>query len=317
LNFKYIFGPVHSRRLNLSLGIDLFEKKTCTYDCIYCECGKTSVLTLEPVTFPEKTLILKELELFLKQNPCLDFITFSGKGEPTLYKNFYDIAKFLKQMFPEFPLALLTNGSLLYKEEIQEALNFIDVICPTLTTIDENLFKKIHRPHTSYKLDCLIKGLETTVKKFKNKVWLEIFILKNLNDDLMHLTRLSKFVNNLKPAKVQINSVDRPPADDIAISPERNSLFKIANLFENSELLVYKDLSKKIKITKNIKEKILSLISRRPSTDKDIMEVFNIEKTLLDKYLKELLAQKKIKISSCKRGIFYILNKNSCEGNNA
>jgi len=152
MKFKHLFGPVPSRRLGISLGIDLVPYKTCTANCVYCECGKTTNLTIERKEYIPTDEILNELDVYLKQAPDLDYITFSGSGEPTLHSKIGEIINFLKKNYPQYKVAVLTNGTLLFHKELRDELKNADIIKPSLDAGSDEIFKKIKRPHENLNL---------------------------------------------------------------------------------------------------------------------------------------------------------------------
>jgi len=182
--YKYIFGPVPSRRLGMSLGIDLVPKKVCSLDCVYCEVGKTTQLTLERKEYLKAGKIKEELTHYFNNNPDPDFLTFSGSGEPTLNISIGDILQFVKQIRPHIPVAVLTNGTLLFDQTVRNALKEADVVLPSLDAATEDAFRKINRPPDSLKIDSYIQGLIDFRKEYKGKIWLEIFILPGYNDSV-------------------------------------------------------------------------------------------------------------------------------------
>jgi len=157
--YKYLFGPVPSRRLGISLGVDLVPHKTCSLNCVYCECGRTTILTDERKEYVPTEMVLSELNHFLTTNPRLDFITFSGSGEPTLHSGLGNVIKFIKKNFPKYQVALLTNGTLFYSPNIREEVKQVDVILPSLDAASEEVFHKINRPVRGLKVQKVIDGL--------------------------------------------------------------------------------------------------------------------------------------------------------------
>lgn len=296
--YKFIFGPVASRRLGISLGVDLLPYKTCSLDCIYCECGKTTNLTINRENFFDFNEVLNELEDFLNNNHKPDVITFSGSGEPTLYKDFGILAKEIKNKFEDTKLCLLTNSTLFYIKEVREqALNF-DIVLPSLDAATNEDFYKINRPHKDLKLDDIINGLILFRKEFKGEIWLEIFLAKNVNDSNENLENLYNAIKKILPDKIQLNTLDRPPAYEGVESVEKEFLEKIVQKWNDFNV----EIISRYKKRENIKEYseafehlILNLLKRRPMTVDDLHYVFNIDKKIINKYLDILESEKKIK----------------------
>jgi wyosine [tRNA(Phe)-imidazoG37] synthetase (radical SAM superfamily) len=209
MNNFHIFGPIKSRRLGLSLGINLFPQKICTLDCVYCEAGETKLLTTERKVYTDTTDILNELFHVLKTKPRLDYITFSGIGEPTLHLDLGVIIDCIKRKHPEYKICLITNSTLLYDEKLQDEILPCDLIMPSLDAVSDAIFRQIDRPFESIQTIDIVNGLIQLRQKFKNQLWLEIFFLDSLNDTHEELELLKRACEKIKPDKIQLNSLDR------------------------------------------------------------------------------------------------------------
>ena len=307
MKYKYLFGPVPSRRLGLSLGIDLVPYKTCNLNCIYCECGRTTNLINERKEFFNYNEIIKELEDFLKNKHKIDYITFSGAGEPLLYSKIGEIINFLKKNFSKYKIAILTNGTLFFNNLIIEEIKNADLIIPSLDSVSENTFKLINRPHKDLKLNKIIKGLINLRKNFHKKIYLEVFIIKNLNDSYNEILNLKNVIKKINPDKIQINTVDRPPAEEFAESVSINKLNEIKNIFgEKAEIISFKNKNTKLEKNNNFST-IINCLERRPLTLEDLMKMTNLHVNELNKILRELEEEKRITKIKGDRGIFYKL----------
>ena len=192
-SYKYIFGPVPSRRLGVSLGVDLVSAKTCSLDCVYCESGKTTHLTLRREPYVAADDVINELNAFLSTSPFLNYITFSGSGEPMLNSEISHVVRFLNDHFPEYKTALLTNSTLLCRlRAFRQDVRDIDLIVASLDAVSADVFKKINRPVPSIHSDEVIQGLIELRKEFDHELWLEIFIVPGLNDTDNELEKLSQ-----------------------------------------------------------------------------------------------------------------------------
>ena len=200
-----IFGPINSRRLGISLGVNLVPAKTCTLDCVYCEAGATTLLTLCPKPFYHGEEVISELERFFQKKTKLDYITFSGLGEPTLNSEIGQIINYIKKNWKQYKLCLITNSTLL----VDENLFLCDLIMPSLDAVSNDVFQKINRPHCELKPEQMIQNLIEFRKKFRNQMWLEIFIIEGINDTESELILLKSACEKIKPDKIQINSLDR------------------------------------------------------------------------------------------------------------
>ncbi|NLJ50165.1 MAG: radical SAM protein [Candidatus Atribacteria bacterium] len=238
---KCIFGPVQSRRLGKSLGINLTPYKTCSLDCAYCECGKTTDLTIIrkdyiPIEYIQKTMKkYSESSLFRSKPPSC--VTFAGFGEPTLHSGFGSIAKFAKKTFPEQHLVLITNGTLFPTHpELFQEIQPIDIILPSLDAGSEKIFKRIDRPHPSITLASLVEGLIHLRKNYHGQIWLEIFIVEGINDSESELYLMRDAISRISPDRVQLNSLDRNPAENWVNTTSPQRLIAIAE-FLGAELL--------------------------------------------------------------------------------
>lgn len=229
MKYKYLFGPVSSRRLGVSLGIDCIRAKTCNLDCVYCECGATTILTNERREYVSPSGVLNELADFLRNRPHLNYITFGGSGEPTLNSAIGEIVRAVKKEHPVYKTALLTNGTLLSMPEVRESIMPFDCVLPSLDAVSEKAFRTVNRPHGALRLEEIIKGLETFSRQYKGIFLLEVFIVPFINDSPEELALLKEVLGRIRLDRVQLNSLDRPGTCSFVepATPER--LRKIAS----------------------------------------------------------------------------------------
>ena len=229
--YKHVFGPVPSRRLGISLGVDLVVSKSCNLNCIFCECGATKKIQLERQRFKDMNEILEEISAVLKDIKP-DYITFSGSGEPTLSLDLGNISKAIKEDLKyEGKICLITNSLLLADENLMKELEYIDLIVPTLNTLTQDIFEKIVRPDYRTSVKEIRKGfINLNNSKYKGKIWIEIFILENINDSDKNFVDIANFLKseNIRYDKIQLNTIDRVGAErDLkAISFEKISRAK-------------------------------------------------------------------------------------------
>ncbi len=299
-----LFGPVPSRRLRISLGIDLIPYKTCTLNCIYCECGRTTNLTVERKEFISTDKVIDELKNFLKNLPELDFVTFSGAGEPTLHTGIGKIISFLRKNY-HYKVAVLTNGTLFYQKEVRESVKDADVILPSLDAGTEETFRKINRPHKEIRFKNLIEGLKLLRKEFKGEIWLEIFLVEGINDSEKEILAIKKIINEISPDKIQLNTVDRPPAEKWVKPVKMDRLMEIAKELNAEIITKFQKDVKFVKKIDDLKEEILNTLKRRPCTIEDLKEIFGIKIMELNKILRVLEKEDKITQYKGKRGTFY------------
>jgi wyosine [tRNA(Phe)-imidazoG37] synthetase (radical SAM superfamily) len=281
-------------------------------NCVYCEVGETTNLTIERKEYVPINDVLNELDHFLNQNPTLDFITFSGAGEPTLNSGIGKVITFLKERYPNFKLALLTNSTLLYNENVRNEINRIDVLLPSLDTVSEDIFKKINRPNSQLDINKIIEGLIKYRKKFKGKIWLEIFIVPEINDTEEELSLLRKTIRKINPEKIQLNTLDRPGTESWVKTATKERLEYIVNFLKPLPVEIIAKFNSRQQIksfNKNIENQILETIRRRPCTDKDLTEMLGIHLNELNKYLNELLNKNLIKGEIKERGTFFKMKK--------
>lgn len=310
--FKHLFGPVPSRRLGMSLGVDLVPHKVCTLNCVYCECGATTNLTTTRQEYVSYNEIINELKNYFAENEKPDYITFSGAGEPTLNIYIGKVIDFLKLNYPDIPIAVLTNGSLLSNPKVRSELLKADLVLPSLDAATNKTFKKIDRPSKDLDINDYIGGLIDFSKEFKGKIWLEIMILPKFNDDLENLNLLKEAIVKINPEKVQLNTLDRPGTIENIRAATRLELQNIIDLWKlnNVEIIASSAKRKDNKsFRKDIENAILETISRRPCTLEDMENILGLHVNEINKYLDVLESDNKIEIVRQNRGLFYQIRK--------
>ncbi|MGD9073853.1 MAG: radical SAM protein [Desulfobacteraceae bacterium] len=271
----YTFGPVPSRRLGLSLGVDLIPAKTCTYDCLYCQVGGTTQKTVQTDAFVPIQKVLdelkKRLEIFTP-----DAITLSGSGEPTLHSEIDQLIASIKRI-TDTKIAILTNGSLFWQEVVRRRVSGADIIMPTLTTAFEETFRTIHRSHPELNLKSIIEGLKRLRQMYNGQIFLEVFLLAQINDSDKELEGLKEVIDVISPDKIQLNTVVRPPSDQSAISLDMIRLEEIRDFFgERAEIIAEAPLRRKWGQHAAIVESILEMAKRRPLRALDVATLFDM-----------------------------------------
>jgi len=230
---KYIYGPVKSRRLGLSLGLSLSLHKICNFDCIYCQWGRTPVTVSERKEYVGVEEIISELKAWLQNNPQeakeLRFVTLSGFGEPTLNTCIGELIIRLRKIVSA-NIAVITNSTLLGDPLVRNSILGADLIVPSLDAVDPEIFKQIDRPFPGIKLDEIISGLVALRKEFKGKIWLEVMLVSGVNDDMRHIKELNKLIRSINPDKIQLNSPVRSTAEKNVLPVERAKLEKIKKI---------------------------------------------------------------------------------------
>jgi wyosine [tRNA(Phe)-imidazoG37] synthetase (radical SAM superfamily) len=226
-----IYGPVPSRRFGLSLGVDLVTPKTCPYDCPYCQLGPTSRLSVTPEEFYPLDTVLKEVEAALADGPKPDVITLAGSGEPTLFKPLRAFLEGVRSL-SDTPILLITNGSLLWREEVAEAAMIADIIAPSLDAGDEGVARRVNRPHPDISYSRMFEGLKKVTHAHPGAVQLEVMLVKGINDDPESLNALVEQINALRFDRIDINTPVRPPVPERGALPcDRAVLERAAALF--------------------------------------------------------------------------------------
>ncbi|MFW9898574.1 MAG: radical SAM protein [Candidatus Thorarchaeota archaeon] len=310
---KYVYGPVPSRRLGRSLGIDPIPSKTCNYQCIYCQLGRTINFTNERKNYYPKEEIIAEMREAIKQyENDLDFITFVGSGEPTLYKDLGDLIFKAKELSKK-PICVITNGALLYNSEVSKALMLADVVLPSLDAGDEILFIKINRPHPSIKFDAVIQGFIDFKKRFRGKFWIEIMIMKGINDSKEDLLKIKEKIDLIKPDRIDINVPIRPPTENWVKIPDKSILPLLNEIFGDFYDITFPEIGKFGFYSSDFEKEVFSIIERHPLRQEQILETFSSDSFNKDDILlrlEKLESQNKIEKIVYNNQIFWKLNTN-------
>lgn len=265
---KYLFGPVPSRRLGNSLGISPIPKKTCNYSCIYCQLGRTDHLTNQRKMFFPVQEIIEEFDQFLMKSEAFDVVTIVGEGEPTLYLGLGELIQEIKKRTDQ-PVAVITNGALLYDPQVRAELAEADIVLPTVDAYDQALFKKINRPHGTIDFHQVQSGLKTFSETFDGQLWIEIMLIDGINDDDESLGKYKGLLQEIHHDRLYLNTPVRPPAESYAkaVSPER--MERAVELLGgiSIEMLVSEGFHSEIP---DHKEAILSIIKRHPMNQFEI-----------------------------------------------
>lgn len=300
---SYVFGPVPSRRLGRSLGVDVVPFKTCTYDCIYCQLGRTTCKTIERREWVPLDNVLDEVKSKLSTRP--DYITLSGSGEPTLFSRLGDLIDGIKRM-TNVPVALLTNGSLLWEPEVRAAIQNVDLLIPSLDAGDEAMFRHVNRSHEVISFDRLIDGLVASREACRGRYWLEVFLLAGYTAIEAEVKKLAQYAGLIKPHRIQINVVTRPPTESFAAGVSRERLDELSRLFDPPAEVVadYHHVHEQTQFSVSRNE-ILSLLRRRPCTVGDIADGLGIHPNEVVKYVEALQAEKLVETTRTSGKCYY------------
>lgn len=209
---RYVFGPVPSRRLGRSLGVDLTPGRACPFDCIYCQLGRTRRHTSERGVYAPIEEVMGELRERLMEVSRPDFITLSGSGEPTLHERLGEVISGIRGM-TDAPIAILTGGSLLWRPEVRRVCGGADVVLPTLAAVDEEMYRRIHRPSDGMTLERHVEGIAALRREGRCALWLELFLVRGVNDDPRLAPEFLRLIGRIEPQRVQINTAVRPPSE--------------------------------------------------------------------------------------------------------
>ncbi len=238
---KYIYGPLKSRRLGLSLGITLTPYKICSFNCVYCQLGKSIQTTSERREYLPIQEIINELKLWIQNNSQeaqnLNYITFSGSGEPTLNIKIGEFITEIKKI-TAVPVAIITNASLLNVALVRQALLSADLIIPSLDAVTPEIFAKLDRPKEGINIEDIINGLIGLKREFKGKIWLEVMLVKGINDDLAHIRKLKDIIDKINPDKIHLNSPVRTTAEENVLAVDKKRLEKFKEILgEKCEII--------------------------------------------------------------------------------
>ena len=299
---QYIFGPVPSRRLGFSLGIDVIPFKTCSFDCIYCQLGRTTNKTIERREYISKDKILDEFQKFMHREVEFDFVTFSGSGEPTLNSALGEMIRGIKSLSPA-PVAVLTNSSLFDDEKVIKEIAEADVVLPSLDSAVQSTFERINRPYRGIKIGSIIEGLARLSKVYGAEMWLEIMLVRGFNDKDSEIEELEKAISEISPTKVQLNTVVRPPVEAYANPVSKDRVEEIASIL-GAEVIA--DFRRKVDQSVNVE--IIELLKRRPCSIRDISERLGMHRNEVLKYIDSLEREGKIKKIKHEKENYYVAN---------
>jgi len=309
---RLIYGPVPSRRLGFSLGVDIIPYKVCSYNCIYCQLGKTTSHILKRKSYVSPAIVIKGIKGAISENKKIDYITFSGSGEPTLNKDLCILIQKTKKI-TSIPIAVLTNGSLLWRKSVRNDLASADLVVPSLDAVSAVVFKKINRPAKGLSTKKVLDGIKKFAEDFEGEIRLEIMLVKGINDSENEINKINEFVKGLKINKIELNTVIRPPNDPKAGPLTKEELLRIKKLFDsNIKVEVISDFTKHHEtrvFRKDLEQRIIDLLKRRPCRKEEMSVSLGVHLNELLKYLNLLMQRKKIRKSKkSSQKDFYILN---------
>jgi len=304
--YQYVYGPVPSRRLGRSLGIDLVPHKTCTYDCVYCQLGRTTTKTTERKEYVKIDDVVAELGRKLTESAKPNYISLAGSGEPTLNLGIGRLIEKIKGM-TDIPVAVLTNGSLLWQPEVRDALMGADLVLPSLDAADGDIFRYVNRPHDAIAFAQMVGGIDDFIRTFTGNVWLEVFLLAGVTAIQAQVEKFAALAGTLRPARVQLNTVYRPPAEDFAEAVSVEQLRSFKNYFTGDvEIIVdHPPGPSSSAETTGAEDDIMALLRRRPCTLQDVAAGLALSPMSVMKELSNLCRQGKVENVTRRGHIFY------------
>lgn len=302
---RFVFGPVPSRRLGFSLGVDIIPRKYCNFDCIYCQVGKTTNKELTRKSFFEVQAVVDEIVEEAGRAERVDFVTFSGSGEPTLNADLGSMIDRVKKRI-KTPVAVITNGSLLWIEAVRNDLLKADVVLPSLDAASEAVFRYINRPHSLTSLSTIVEGLRSFRQVYTGLIWLEVMLIRGVNDDPEELERLRAVIRELHVDRIHLNTVTRPPAEETAMTMEKGDLERICAFFgPPCEVISTFDKAAIQGEREGWGEMILGVLKRRSLTVLDIVKITGIKGFEVEKTLKIMEAEGKVQQYRVGSDVYY------------
>lgn len=293
-SYKYLFGPVPSRRLGRSLGIDVTPFKTCSFDCVFCQCGCTTRLVTEREEFVPFTDVCTEIERWLKEDGTADCITFAGSGEPTLYSRLGELIDFIKER-TAIPVIVLSNGTLLHRIAVRDELLKADVVKISLSAWDDVSFKKINRPAAGLTFDQLLAGQREFRNVFAGELWLEVFLMDGINAAHEQVQKIALAAAGIRPDKIHLNTAIRPPAEALVKPVTKERLEELCELFTPCAEVVASFSAAPRSGSGLTADALVDLIRRHPVTADQLAVNFGVETASIVPLLEDSRLQQEVR----------------------
>ena len=312
-DYKYLFGPVPSRRFGRSLGVDLTPYKTCSLDCVFCQLGRTSEKTITRQEYVPLEMVLFELEDWLKKDGRAEYITLSGSGEPTLHSRFGEVLEFINNK-STISTAVLTNGTMLHLPEVRHAAALANVVKVSLSAWNQSSYGWVNRPHRQLQFDQLIEGQKAFRAQFKGQLWMEVFLVGGINSIPNDVRKIAAFAKEIGPDRIHLNTAVRPPAEDFAAALTRERMEELIHLFHPTAEIIPEFRVKHADHIQASQEEIFSMLKRRPCTAGQIADIFGMHLNEVWKYLGNLIRNNQIRTERKNTSVYYaaINSKNKC-----
>ncbi len=303
---EHIYGPVPSRRLGRSLGIDLVPYKVCSYDCVYCQLGRTTQKTAERKEYVPLKDLVQEIGQVMATGVTADYITLAGSGEPTLNSKIESVISELKSK-TDIPIAVLTNGSLLWNPEVRKSILEADLILPSLDAAGEATFGYVNRPLPEVTFEKLMDGLIALRKEFKKEIWLEVMLIGGVTAIPLEVEKIAMLASRVKADRIQLNTVTRPPAEEFAYAVPPERMEELAGLFgAGAEVIVDYAGGKNLEWAGIDRQEVLNLLDRRPCAVEDIAGGLGIHRNEVLKHIGALTKNGLVETESRENKIYYV-----------
>lgn len=303
--FKYLFGPVPSRRLGRSLGIDVTPFKTCSFDCIFCQCGCTAQYITGRDEFVPFDEVCAELEQWLAGGGTADYITFAGSGEPTLYSCLGELIDFIKAR-ADIPVIVLSNGTLLHRPDVREEVARADIVKVSLSAWDEHTFQKVNRPAPGLTFEMLVAGERELRAAFSGQLWLEVFLMEGVNAERHEVEEIAAIAREIAPDKIHLNTAVRPPAEDAARPVGREKLESFCDLFTpRAEVIASFDVAPAAATGELSADSLVCLIHRHPATAAQLAALSGAPVAAVQAVLAPLIEEGRLQIEERDGDVYY------------
>jgi wyosine [tRNA(Phe)-imidazoG37] synthetase (radical SAM superfamily) len=303
-DYKYLFGPVPSRRFGRSLGVDLNPYKTCSLDCVFCQLGRTTEKTVTRQEYVPTDMVLSELKEWVKTDGRADYITLSGSGEPTLHSGFGEILEFVCSK-STIPAAVLTNGTMLDLQEVRNAASLANVVKVSLSSWVQASYGWVNRPHPQLLFDQLVEGEKAFRAQFKGQMWMEVFLIAGINSMPADVRKIAALAKEIAPDRIQLNTAVRPPAEDFATALSMECMEELIHLFQPTAEVVAEFSAKHANHIQANQETIFSMLQRRPCTADQIADIFGMHLNEVSKYLGNLVRTDQIRTERKNTAVYY------------
>ncbi|MBN1106510.1 MAG: radical SAM protein [Deltaproteobacteria bacterium] len=302
--YRYLFGPVPSRRFGRSLGVDLTPYKTCNQDCVFCQLGKTTNLTLSRGEYVPIREVKAELEDWLRADGEADYITLSGSGEPTLHSRFGEVLDFIRSSC-RIPAVLLTNGAMLDLKEVQEAACCANVVKASLSAWDQTSYQWVNRPHPGLDFRRVVEGQKAFRDRFRGDLWIEVFLIPGVNSMPADVRAIAALTEQIRPNRIHLNTAVRPAAEDFVSPLSRERVQSLAHLFHPAAEVIADFTAKKRIDMRAAEEEVFAMLRRRPCTASEIAATFGMHLNEVSKYLGDLVRRERVQVRRSDRSIYY------------